>query len=134
MGQTPILSPVQMFQSHVVSCTQGCKWEYKEITRIEVRCPVGKLLLERAKKEEPETNPFKPRFFPFVPKMFEKILAKVKGQWIEARVIDKSVAANGRSVGYECETSGGNRFYVNRYHVKRIQVSVEAVPKNMAGT
>jgi hypothetical protein len=144
MSQTPILTARQLFRSHVVSCRKcvgyyGGKGENnkKKIAKRSL-CVVGSILFARAKAENPEANPSKPQNFPFVARLYERVLAKIGNEWIEARVIDKSTSARHQyeklnedtglmkwrtaaetTVGYEVENRKG-KFYVNSSNVKKL--------------
>lgn len=143
MSTTPGLTKHQLFQSHLVNC-QICQ-RYPDAKVVEIDkgrydvetgkkssytgkkrhqlCPVGVKLLAEALAEDNTKNPFKPTHFPFVPKMHEKVLAhNIKtNEWIEGKVIDKSLSATGQPMGYEIEVREGERFYANRFNVRRLK-------------
>lgn len=164
MGSIPNLSAHQLFQSHLVNCDICRKYDSAEIIEtqpdsgvwnVHVKetskrrlCPVGLVLLEAARKEDPDKNPFKLAFFPFVPKMFQKIEGLVRGNWTICKVVDKSIAAaqpyqqkdkatgeyhwrtsSSRAVGYEVETEDGRRFYCNEKQIRKIKPSKIAATK-----
>src|SRR6266851_88983 len=101
MSATPYLTAHQLFGSHLVNCQICNKYEYASIKEVKegvyephtktatkrYLCAVGLVLLERVRKEDPTTNPFKKRFFPFVGKMYEIVEAKIKGQWLVGQII-----------------------------------------------
>jgi hypothetical protein len=151
MSQTPILTAHAFFHSHLVNCNI-CKksvtekgrgvWNVSTKAAEQHRlCPVGVILLANAIKEDPNANPFKPQSFPFVAKLYERILALVENVWQEARVIDRSISAAHQYekldeetgllhwrtaapqvIGYEVEAKG-KRYYVNRHNIKKLQSS-----------
>jgi hypothetical protein len=158
MSTTPILNPHQMLQSHLVNCNICKKFSHTTIVdrkevdgrpgrwfdttthekRHRMLCPVGLRLLELARKDDPNKVPGKSNMvWPFVAKLYERIEARIKGQWVECRVMDKSISARfyyqkegedgklhhrtgaEKIIGYEVETNTGKRAYVNTGDVRR---------------
>ncbi len=128
MSQTPILTQHQLFRSHVVSC-RLCKVVNPK-TKMRKLCYMGALLLAKA-QAEPEATTGQPMNFPFVAKLYERVSCLIKGEWVEARVIDKSTSARHQyeklnedaglmewrtaaetTIGYEVENRQG-KFYTN---------------------
>lgn len=156
MSATPDLSHHQLFQSHLVNCNICRKYDSAEIIETQKDsgvwntkttptvnrrlCPVGLKLLEEARKEDPDKNPFKPAFFPFVAKMYQHIEGEIKGKWEACMVVDRSISApqgyqkldkesgevhwrtsTARVVGYEVETDDGRRHYCNEKQIRKIK-------------
>lgn len=96
-------------------------------------CPVGLKLYAEAKKE-PE-KAYKPKSFPFVAKLYERIKGSVGNEWVECVVVDRSIAAAGRIIpgsngyraktsgviGYEVETDDKERHYVNSGQIQPLK-------------
>lgn len=140
----PTLSKHQLFQSHLVNCDICRKYESAGIAEVSegvwqstVRevanrrmCPVGVKLFNEALKEEPNKSPFRPKSFPYVAKMYETVRFRHTGsiEWIQGKVIDRSIGANQRVMGYEVEVITKSRFegvrdrqeqyYVNPNNIK----------------
>lgn len=121
----------QKVRSHQVNCSHGC-------TRKRVVCKVGKILLARA-LAEPEKS-IRPKSFPFVAKLFERIGVRIDGKWTEAVVRDRSIqspemyqrtdyetgtttwrTAAAKIVGYEVETDDKVRHYVRPFEIKSLR-------------
>lgn len=170
LSATPELTAHQLFQSHVVNC-QGC---YGYFERVEIDdkkkvnqrnlCAVGALLYQRAKAEDANVSSGQKPRFPFVAKMYERVMVNVGGVWQEARVIDLSIRAAHqyekfdpetglihwaraaeKVIGYEVENHKG-RYYVNSDNVmklpqpsvgienRRTQLSVKQPGQAVAGS
>lgn len=137
MSATMELTPWQALKSHQVNCAKGC-------TRKKVVCIVGRILLARAMKEPEKSQ--KPKSFPFVAKLYERIAVNINGQWTEAVVKDRSIqnpemyektdwetgtttwrTAGAKVVGYEVETDDKVRHYVRPYQTKSLRKRLERV-------
>lgn len=137
----------QAVRSHAVNCNKGC-------SRKKIVCAVGKILLAKALAQPEQAN--KPRSFPFVAKLLERIGCNINGTWTEAVVRDRSLSARkmyrhedwktgelgpwrtaqSTVVGYEVETDDKERHYVRPNQVRSLrkrqeQVSEKKVPSSV---
>jgi hypothetical protein len=98
-------------------------------------CKVGMLLYIRAKEEGLEKPSMRPKSFPFVAKMYERIFGHIDNIWVECVVHDRSISAAGRMIGtyraktqavtgYEVETDDGVRHYLNSKQIKPLKPKV----------
>lgn len=84
----------------------GKGWEVKTTAKINRRmCRIGIKLFNEALKENPTKSPFRPKSFPYVAKMYEKVKFRPTGsvEWLQGTVVDRSIGANQRVMGYEIE-------------------------------
>lgn len=135
------LTPWQKFYSHIVNCNKCVRIGSK----LDKPCPVAVILLREAKKEPEESH--KPKSFPFVPRINERILCHIKRDWVEAIVIEKSIqpaemyertdwetgetqwrTAASKTIGYEVMTDDKERHYVRPYEIKSMR------PKKLSGS
>lgn len=145
----PNLTKHQLFQSHLVNCQICSKYEYASVTvndqmegfgkgweiktKVKVNrrmCKVGVKLFNEALKEDPSKSPFRPKSFPYVAKIFERVRFRPKGkiEWIQGNVIDRSIGSNGQVIGYEVEVTKKavlegapdrkSHYYVNPLNIK----------------
>jgi hypothetical protein len=157
MSTTPNLNPHQMLQSHLVNCNICKKFSHSTIVdrdlgdgrkwfdttthenKNRMLCPVGLRLLELARKDDPNKVPSLNRTaWPFVAKLYQRIEVRVRGRWIEARVMDRSISARHyyekkgedgklhhrtgaeKVVGYEVEADNGRRYFVNPGNIRKL--------------
>lgn len=148
----PSLNYHQLFRSHLVNCDicrkyesasitfredvsfgsgEGKGWEVNTKAKINRRmCRVGIILFNKALKEDPHKSPFRPKSFPYVAKIYEKVRFRPRGslEWRQGNVIDRSLDQHGRVMGYEVEVTTISRFegvrpkkeqfYVNPNNIK----------------
>jgi hypothetical protein len=132
LSATTELDPWQTLKSHQVNCNKGC-------ARKKVACPVGRLLLARVLANPEKAK--KPRSFPFVARLYERVLCHIKDKWIEGVVMEKSTSARRMyqpenwetgelgpwrtaaetCMGYEVETDDRTRHFVNTSQVKSMR-------------
>ena len=129
------LSPWNLWRSHLVNCNKciAMRLQHK-------MCPVGLVLWAKAKEAGDEEASKRPMSFPFVAKMFERIKAHIKGEWVEASVRDLRIAAAGRMIGdyraktqavtgYEVETDDGERHFVNSKQIQSMRPKKAFTPR-----
>lgn len=148
MSSFPTLSKHQLFQSHLVNCDICRKYESASVELSDIEgfgksfevktkpqvnrrmCPVGVKLFNEALKEDPSKSPFRPKSFPYVAKIYEVVKFRPTGtiEWIQGKVIDRSLGDNGRVMGYEVQIVTKSsfegvldkveEFYVNPVNIK----------------
>lgn len=148
----PNLNYHQLFRSHIVNCNvckkydsasitfredvsfgsgEGKGWEVNTKTKVNRRmCAVGVILFNKALKEDPTKSPWRPKSFPYVAKMYERVRFRPRGslEWQLGNVIDRSLDQHGRPMGYEVEVTTMPKFegapprkhhyYVNPNNIK----------------
>jgi hypothetical protein len=128
------LSAFNLWRSHLVNCSKCIALKPKKRM-----CPVGLLLWAKA-KAEPE-KAYKPKSFPFVAKLYERIKGEFGTEWKECVVVDRSVAAAGRIIpgteyraktsgiiGYEVALDDDSRHYLNARQIKPLKPKVRKTP------
>ncbi len=129
----PTLTPAQMYHAHLIDCRKchtAIKGNPSVASSFKLRdllCPVGRKLFDIAARSDPKSVT-KMTSFPFVAKLYQEVVANIKGTWEKGRVVDRSLSANGRVVGYEVEVKRPRpygmpiipeRYYVNSINVRK---------------